>query len=61
LYGLNEDIQFEMLNTEYADFKHMVDRAIVIKNKIKEMEKDGKWKMPFHGQSSGSNVGLHFS
>jgi hypothetical protein len=27
----------------------MVDKAIVIENKLKEMEKDGKKKMPFHG------------
>jgi hypothetical protein len=34
----------------------MVDKAIVIENKIREMEKDGKRKVPFFGQSSGSNV-----
>jgi hypothetical protein len=39
---LNDDIQFQLLNTDYADFQHMVDKAIVIENKIKEMEKDGK-------------------
>jgi hypothetical protein len=27
----------------------MVDKAIVIKNKIKEMEKDGKRKVSFSG------------
>jgi hypothetical protein len=46
--GLNNDIQFQLLNTDYTDFQHMVDKAIVIKNKIKDMEKDGKWKVPFH-------------
>jgi hypothetical protein len=30
------------------------------KNKIKEMEKDGKRKVSFSGQSSGSNVTPHF-
>jgi hypothetical protein len=35
--GLNDDIQFQLLNTNYADFQHMVDKAIVIENKIKEM------------------------
>jgi hypothetical protein len=39
----------------------MVNKAIVIENKIKEMEKDGKRNMPFHGQSSRSNVRPRFS
>jgi hypothetical protein len=39
----------------------MVDKAIVIKNKIKEMEKDGKRKVSFSRQSSGSNVRPHFT
>jgi hypothetical protein len=39
----------------------MVDKAVVIENKIKEMEKDGKRKMSFHGQPSGSNFRPHFS
>jgi hypothetical protein len=45
--GLNDDIQFQLLNTDYADFQHMVDKAIVIESKLKEMEKNGKRKMPF--------------
>jgi hypothetical protein len=61
LSGLNDDIQFQLLNTDYADFQHMVDKAIVIENKIKEMEKDGKRKVSLFGQSSGSNVRPHFS
>jgi hypothetical protein len=56
LNGLNDDIQFQLLNTDYTDFQHMVDKAIVIENNIKEMEKDGKRKVSFHGQPSGSNV-----
>jgi hypothetical protein len=56
LNGLNDDIQFQLLNTDYTDFQHMVNKAIVIENKIKEMEKNGKRKVPFSGQSSGSNV-----
>jgi hypothetical protein len=39
----------------------MVDKAIVIENKVKEMEKDGKRKVSFSGQSSRSNVRPHFS
>jgi hypothetical protein len=61
LNGLNDDIQFKLLNTDYDDFQHMVDKAIVIESKLKEMERDGKTKMPFPGQSSGSNVRPRFS
>jgi hypothetical protein len=49
LNGLNDDIQFQLLNTDYAHFQHMVDKAIVIENKIKEMEKDGRRKVSFSG------------
>jgi hypothetical protein len=49
LEGLNNDIQLQLLNTNYADFHHMVDKAIVIESKLKEMEKDGKRKMSFPG------------
>jgi hypothetical protein len=61
LEGLNDDIQFQLLNTDYVDFQHMIDKAIVIESKLKEMEKDGKRKMPFSGQSSGGNVRPRFS
>jgi hypothetical protein len=60
LNGLNDDIQFQLLNTDYADFQHMVDKTVVIENKIKEMEKDGKRKVSFSRQSSGSNVRPRF-
>jgi hypothetical protein len=61
LEGLNDDIQFQLLNTDYVDFQHMVNKIIVIENKHKEMEKDGKRKIPFHGQCSGSNARPRFS
>jgi hypothetical protein len=61
LNGLNDDIQFQLLNTDYADFQHVVDKVIVIENKIKEMEKYDKRKVSFHGQPSGSNVRPRFS
>jgi hypothetical protein len=41
LNGLNDEIQFQLLNTDYGDFQRMVDKAIIIENKIKEMEKNG--------------------
>jgi hypothetical protein len=61
LNGLNDDIQFQLLNTDYADFQHMADKAIVVENKIREMENDGKRKVSFSRQSSGSNVRPCFS
>ena len=61
LNGLNDDIQFQLLNTDYADFQHMVDKAIIVENKLREMEKDGKRKVLFSGQSSRSNVRPRFS
>jgi hypothetical protein len=38
LEGLNDDIQFQLLNTDYVDFQHMVNKAKVIESKLKEME-----------------------
>jgi hypothetical protein len=61
LEGLNEDIQLQLLNNDYADFQHIVNKAIVIESKLKEMEKHGKRKMPFPRQSSESNVRPRFS
>jgi hypothetical protein len=60
LNGLNDDIQFHLLNTDYIDFQHMLDKSIVIENKIKEMEKDGKRKPPFPSQPSRSNIRPRF-
>jgi hypothetical protein len=34
----------------------MVDKAIIVENKIKEMEKNGKRKMLFPGHYLGSNM-----
>jgi hypothetical protein len=61
LNGLNDDIQFQLLNADYADFQHMVDKAIVVENKIREMEEDSKRKVSFSVQSSESNVRPCFS
>jgi hypothetical protein len=55
-YGLNDEIQFQLLNTNNEDFQRIVDKAIIVKNKIKVMEKNGKRKMSFPRQSSGSNT-----
>jgi hypothetical protein len=49
LNGLNDEIQFQLLNTNYEDFQKMVDKAIIVENKIKEMERNGKRKTSFSG------------
>jgi hypothetical protein len=49
LNGLNDEIQFQLLNTGYEDFQRMVDKSSIVENKIKEMEKNGNQKMPFQG------------
>jgi hypothetical protein len=36
----------------------MVDKAIVIESKLKEMEKDGKRKMTFLNSPLGATLGL---
>jgi hypothetical protein len=59
--GLNDEIQFQLLNTDYLGFQNLVDKAIIIENKLKEMEKDGKHKMVFPGQHSRSNTRPRFS
>jgi hypothetical protein len=61
LKGLKDEIQFQLLNTDYPDFQHLVDKDIIIENKLKEMEKDGKHKMGFLGQHSRSNTKPRFS
>jgi hypothetical protein len=55
LKGLNDEILFQLLNTDYPNFQHLVDKAIIIENKLKEMEKDGKHKMVFSRQHSRNN------
>jgi hypothetical protein len=60
LNGLNDDIPFQLLNMDLRRLQHMVDKAIVIENKIEEMENDGKRKVSFHGQPSRSNIRPHF-
>jgi hypothetical protein len=61
LKGLNDEIQFQFLNTDYPDFQHLVDKAFIIENKLKEMEKDGKRNIVFLGQYFGSSSRPHFS
>src|ERR1041384_7489861 len=55
LKGLTNDLQFQLLNTDYESFQKLVDKALVIENKRNEMEREGKRKMVFQGQSSNSH------
>jgi hypothetical protein len=59
LKGLNDEMQFQLLNSDYPNFQHLVDKAIIIKNKLKEIKKDGKHKMVFPGQHFRSNTRPH--
>jgi hypothetical protein len=56
LNGLNDEIQFQFLNTDYENSQRMVDKAIIVENKTNEMEKNGKRKISFLGQPLGSNT-----
>jgi hypothetical protein len=56
LKGINDDVQFQLLNIDYENFQKLVDKAIIIEINLKEIEKDDKRKMPTQGQSSGSNT-----
>ena len=38
LKGLNDIVQLQLMTVVYPDFKTLVDRAIVIENKRREME-----------------------
>jgi hypothetical protein len=59
---VNEYLNSFIQLSRYApDDINMVDKAIVIENKIREMEKDGKRKVPFSAQSSDSNVRPRFT
>jgi Zn-dependent M32 family carboxypeptidase len=58
LKGLNDKIQVQLLNTDYPNFQHLVDKTIIIENKIKEMEKDGKHKMVFRASIPEATLGL---
>jgi hypothetical protein len=41
----HNEIQLELLNTDYANFQKLVDKDIVIEGKQAEIERDGKMKL----------------
>jgi hypothetical protein len=60
LNGLKDEIKFQLLNTDYPDFYQLVDKDIIIENKLKEMEKVGKCKMGFWASTLEATLALAF-
>ena len=54
--GLNDGLQYQLLSHTFASFQQLVDKALVIENKRRQME-DKKRK--FQGQQSKSNSCFH--
>jgi hypothetical protein len=50
-----------LLNTDYLDFHHLVGEAIIIENKRKEVDKDGKDKMVARASITEATLGPAFS
>jgi hypothetical protein len=59
LHGLHNEIQLQLLNTDYANFQKLVEKAIVIKGKKSEIERDGKRKLQLMGQQPNANTHPH--
>ena len=55
LKGLYDGLQLHLISNTYPNFQTLVNRAIVIDNKRKEMEAK---KRRLQGQASRSNTGL---
>jgi len=53
LNGLYDELQLQLMSNEYPNYHTLVNRAIVVDNKRKEM--DAKRKQ-MQGQASGSNT-----
>ena len=51
--GLNDGLQYQLLSHTFASFQQLVDKALVVENKRRQME-DKKRK--FQGQQSRSNT-----
>ena len=58
LKGLNDGLELQPMTVVYADYQTLVDRAIVIENKHREME-EKKRKHDFQRQLR--NTRLHFA
>ena len=53
LKGLNDGLQLQLMTVEYPDFQTLVNRAILIENKHRDMEEK---KRRIQSQSVGSNT-----
>jgi hypothetical protein len=53
LKGLHDELQLQLMSNKYASFQELVDRAIVIDKKRKEMDLK---KRKLQGQASSSNT-----
>jgi len=51
--GLNDGLQYQLLSHTFASFQYLVDKALVIENKRRQMEDK---KRNFQGQQSGNNT-----
>ena len=51
--GLNDGLQYQLLSRTFASFQQLVDKALVVENKRRQME-DKKRK--FQGQQPRSNT-----
>ena len=58
LKGLNDGLQLQLMTVEYPDFHTLVNRAILIENKHREMEEK---KRRIQGQSVGSNTSPRYT
>ena len=58
LKGLNDGLQLQLMTVVYADYQTLVDRAIVIENKRREMEEK---KRKCDLQCQLRNTRLHFT
>ena len=54
--GLNDGLQYQLLSHTFANFQQLVDKALVVENKRRQME-DKKRK--FQGQQPRSNTRFH--
>jgi hypothetical protein len=59
LRGLHNEIQLQLLNTDYANFQKLVEKAIVMESKQAEIEMDGKRKLQHTGQQPNANTRPH--
>jgi hypothetical protein len=51
LNGLHNQIQVQLLNTDYTSFQKLVDKAIIIEAKQAEIERDGRGSYSSQGSS----------